>query len=103
MGPRVLERNGQTSRAGLSAVLLHCGLKNVGEIELTKPTRHGSHHAPLFRISQPRFASFALLASEAASAKSSRPLKASAPARAISVLMAAQFDVVGLRTLAELD
>jgi len=37
-------------------VLLHCGLKGVGEIELTKATRHGSHHAPPFRISQPRFA-----------------------------------------------
>jgi len=33
-------------------VLLHCGLKNVGEIELLTPTRHGEHRAPLFRISQ---------------------------------------------------
>jgi RimJ/RimL family protein N-acetyltransferase len=33
-------------------VLLHCGLKKVGEIELTKPTRHGERRAPLFRISQ---------------------------------------------------
>jgi hypothetical protein len=34
-------------------VLLHCGLKYVGEIELTKPTHHGAWCAPLFRISQP--------------------------------------------------
>lgn len=33
-------------------VLLHCGLERVGEIELTKPTRHGAQRAPLFRISQ---------------------------------------------------
>jgi hypothetical protein len=35
----------------LQKVLLHCGLKKVGEIELTKPTRHGARRAPLFRIS----------------------------------------------------
>ena len=33
-------------------VLLHCGLKNIGEIELTKPTRLGARRAPLFRISR---------------------------------------------------
>lgn len=33
-------------------VLLRCGLKKVGEIELTKRTRHGARRAPLFRISQ---------------------------------------------------
>jgi RimJ/RimL family protein N-acetyltransferase len=38
-------------------VLLHCGLKNVGEIELIKPTRHGARRAPLFRISQRDLAS----------------------------------------------
>lgn len=38
--------------AASQKVLLHCGLKNVGEIELLKPTRHGARHAPLFRISQ---------------------------------------------------
>ena len=32
-------------------VLLHCGLKRVGDIELAKPTRHGARRAPLFRIS----------------------------------------------------
>jgi ribosomal-protein-alanine N-acetyltransferase len=34
-------------------VLLHCGLIDVGEIELIKPTRHGAWRTPLFRISQP--------------------------------------------------
>ena len=34
-------------------VLLHCGLKYVGDIELTKPTHHGARCAPLFRISRP--------------------------------------------------
>jgi RimJ/RimL family protein N-acetyltransferase len=33
-------------------ILLHCGLEKAGEIELTKPTRHGARPAPLFRISQ---------------------------------------------------
>jgi [ribosomal protein S5]-alanine N-acetyltransferase len=31
-------------------VLLRCGLKNIGEIELTKPTRLGARRAPLFHI-----------------------------------------------------
>jgi len=33
-------------------VLLHCGLKKVGEIDLIKPTRHGALRAPLFRIAE---------------------------------------------------
>jgi ribosomal-protein-alanine N-acetyltransferase len=33
-------------------VLLSCGLKRVGEIELIEPTRHGARRAPLFRVSQ---------------------------------------------------
>jgi RimJ/RimL family protein N-acetyltransferase len=33
-------------------VLLRCGLKKIGEIDLTKPTRLGARRAPLFRISQ---------------------------------------------------
>src|SRR5712691_3277815 len=40
------------SNAASQKVLLRCGLKNVGEIELAKPTRHGARRAPLFRISQ---------------------------------------------------
>jgi RimJ/RimL family protein N-acetyltransferase len=34
-------------------VLLRCGLEQVGEIELIRPTRNGARCAPLFRISQP--------------------------------------------------
>jgi RimJ/RimL family protein N-acetyltransferase len=33
-------------------VLLHCGLKQAGEIELIRPTRTGAPRAPLYRISQ---------------------------------------------------
>jgi len=39
--------------AASQKVLLHCGLRKVGEIELSKPTRHGARRAPLFRISRP--------------------------------------------------
>jgi|SRR5438105_756954 len=41
------------SNAASQKVLLHCGLTYVGEIELTKATRHGALRAPLFRISRP--------------------------------------------------
>jgi [ribosomal protein S5]-alanine N-acetyltransferase len=34
-------------------VLLHCGLKNIGEIDLLKPTHRGERRAPLFRIARP--------------------------------------------------
>jgi RimJ/RimL family protein N-acetyltransferase len=40
------------SNAPSQRVLLHCGLKNAGEIELTKPTRNGARRAPLFRIAR---------------------------------------------------
>ena len=40
--------------AASQRVLLHCGLKRIGEIELLKPTHHGERRAPLFRISRPR-------------------------------------------------
>jgi RimJ/RimL family protein N-acetyltransferase len=33
-------------------VLLGCGLKYVGEIELVEPTRHGARRAPLFRLAR---------------------------------------------------
>ncbi len=42
------------SNAASQKVLLHCGLKKVGDIELVKPTRHGARRAPLFRISRPK-------------------------------------------------
>jgi 8-oxo-dGTP diphosphatase len=45
------------SNAASQKVLLHCGLKNVGDIELLKPTRHGERRAPLFRISRSELAS----------------------------------------------
>ena len=32
-------------------VLLHCGVKQAGEIDLIRPTRNGARRAPLFRIS----------------------------------------------------
>ena len=41
------------SNAASQKVLLHCGLKSVGEIELLRRTRHGARRAPLFRISCP--------------------------------------------------
>jgi hypothetical protein len=39
--------------AASQKVLLHCGLQNVGEIEVLQPTHHGERRAPLFRISRP--------------------------------------------------
>jgi len=36
-------------------VLLHAGLKQIGEIDLLVPTRNGAQHAPLFHISQRRY------------------------------------------------
>ena len=41
--------------AASQKVLLHCGLKYVGEIDLLTPTHHGERRAPLFRISRPEF------------------------------------------------
>ncbi len=45
------------SNAASRKVLLHCGLKNAGEIELIKPTLHGARRTSLFRISGQKFAS----------------------------------------------
>jgi RimJ/RimL family protein N-acetyltransferase len=42
------------SNTASQRVLLHCGLKKVGEIKLIKPTRQGARHAPLFRIFRPK-------------------------------------------------
>jgi RimJ/RimL family protein N-acetyltransferase len=36
--------------AASQKVLLACGLEQVGEIDLTKPARHGASRAPLFRV-----------------------------------------------------
>ena len=40
------------SNVASQKVLLRCGLEQVGEIELIRPTRNGARRAPLFRISQ---------------------------------------------------
>jgi RimJ/RimL family protein N-acetyltransferase len=39
--------------ASSQKVLLHCGLKRIGEIELLKPTHPGERRGPLFRILRP--------------------------------------------------
>jgi len=55
LGIRTIRAYTDPSNTASQKVLLHCGLINVGEVELTKPTRHGARRAPLFRISQPEF------------------------------------------------
>jgi RimJ/RimL family protein N-acetyltransferase len=55
LGIRTIRAYTDPSNTASQKVLLHCGLVNVGEVELTKPTRHGARRAPLFRISQPEF------------------------------------------------
>ncbi|MBV8476877.1 MAG: hypothetical protein JOZ36_09445 [Acidobacteria bacterium] len=40
--------------AASQKVLLACGLKRVGEIELLQRTHSGERHAPLFRILRPK-------------------------------------------------
>ena len=53
LGLATIRAYADPSNAASQRVLVHCGLKNVGEIELIKPTRHGARRAPLFRISRP--------------------------------------------------
>jgi [ribosomal protein S5]-alanine N-acetyltransferase len=50
LGVDTIRAHTDPSNAPSQKVLLHCGLKNVGEFELTKPTRQGARRAPLFRI-----------------------------------------------------
>jgi len=50
--PRNYPRLYRPRQRSSQKVLLHCGLQNVGEIELLKPT-HGQRRAPLFRIFRP--------------------------------------------------
>jgi RimJ/RimL family protein N-acetyltransferase len=52
LGVETIRAYTDPSNLASQKILLHCGLEKVGEIELTKPTRHGARHAPLFRISQ---------------------------------------------------
>ena len=53
LGMETIRAYTDPSNLASQKVLLHCGLKHVGEIELTKPTRHGARRTPLFRISAP--------------------------------------------------
>ena len=57
LGIQTIRAYTDPSNARSQKVLEHCGLKNVGEIELTEPTRHGAQRAPLFRISREDLAS----------------------------------------------
>ena len=52
LGVETIRAYTDPSNLASQKILLHCGLEKVGEIELTKPTRHGARHAPLFRIPQ---------------------------------------------------
>jgi RimJ/RimL family protein N-acetyltransferase len=52
LGVETIRAYTDPSNLASQKILLRCGLEKVGEIELTKPTRHGARHAPLFRISQ---------------------------------------------------
>jgi RimJ/RimL family protein N-acetyltransferase len=57
LGLRTIRAYTDPSNAASQKVLLHCGLKHVGEIELIKATRHGALRAPLYRISRLELAS----------------------------------------------
>ncbi len=52
LGMETIRAYTDPSNMASQKVLLRCGLKNVGEIELSRPTRHGAKRAPLFRIAQ---------------------------------------------------
>ena len=54
LGVETIRAYTDPSNAASQKVLLRCGLRSVGEIELSKPTRHGARRAPLFRISRPK-------------------------------------------------
>ena len=57
LGMATIRAYTDSSNLASQKVLLHCGLKQVGEIELIKPTRNGACRAPLFRISHREFRS----------------------------------------------
>jgi RimJ/RimL family protein N-acetyltransferase len=50
LGMETIRAYTDPSNLASQKVLLHCGLKKVGEIELAKSTRQGARRAPLFRI-----------------------------------------------------
>jgi ribosomal-protein-alanine N-acetyltransferase len=53
LGLKTIRAYTDPGNAASQKVLLQCGLKQVGEIELLTPTHHGERRAPLFRISRP--------------------------------------------------
>ncbi len=53
LGLQTIRAYTDPSNAASQKLLLCCGLKNVGEIELVAPTRHGARRAPLFRVTRP--------------------------------------------------
>jgi RimJ/RimL family protein N-acetyltransferase len=55
LGLKTIRAYTDPGNAASQKVLLRCGLKNVGEIELLGPTHHGERRAPLFRILRPEF------------------------------------------------
>ena len=52
LGMETIRAYTDPSNLASQEVLLHCGLKQVGEIELIRPTHNDARRAPLFRISQ---------------------------------------------------
>ena len=52
LGMETIRAYTDPSNLASQKVLLHCGLEQVGDIELIRPTRSGARHAPLFRISR---------------------------------------------------
>jgi RimJ/RimL family protein N-acetyltransferase len=52
LGMETIRAYTDPSNLASQKVLLHCGLKQVGEIELIRPTHNDARRAPLFRISQ---------------------------------------------------
>ena len=53
LGLKTIRAYTDPSNTASQKVLLHCGLKSVGEIKLLTSARHGELWAPLFRISRP--------------------------------------------------
>ena len=52
LGMQTIRAYTDPSNLASQKVLLRCGLEQVGEIELIRPTRNGARRAPLFRISR---------------------------------------------------
>lgn len=52
LGMETIRAYTDPSNLASQKILLRCGLEQVGEIELIRPTRNGARRAPLFRISQ---------------------------------------------------